>query len=65
MSYSSTLRAGEGSGYRAFKGAAKDEIEARLAEIPDDRRDLTARICGDPVFERSALYQKIRSQSNA
>lgn len=32
---------------------------ARLAEIPPDTRDLTQRVCGDPVFERSALYKRL------
>lgn len=32
-----------------------DDWLARLAEIPPDNRDLTARAFGDPVFERSAL----------
>lgn len=30
------------------------EFAARLAELPDDDRDLTARVLGDPVFARSA-----------
>jgi transposase-like protein len=25
---------------------------------PPDKRDFTARFCGDPIFERSALYQR-------
>lgn len=37
---------------------------ARLAEIPPDTRNLTQRICGDPLFERSALYKKT-GMSNA
>ncbi|TIO15612.1 MAG: hypothetical protein E5X86_19780 [Mesorhizobium sp.] len=32
---------------------------ARLAEIPPDTRDLTQRVCGDPIFERSALYKRL------
>jgi hypothetical protein len=35
------------------------DAQMRKAEIPEDRRDLTARIFGDPIFERSALYQKM------
>lgn len=34
---------------------ATDVIEARLAEIPDDTRSKTGRICGDPLPGRSAL----------
>jgi hypothetical protein len=30
------------------------EFAARLAELPNDDRDLTARVLGDPVFARSA-----------
>lgn len=30
------------------------EFAARLAELPHDDRDLTARVLGDPVFARSA-----------
>lgn len=30
------------------------EFAARLAELPDDDRDLTARVFGDPVSARSA-----------
>lgn len=37
---------------------AKDDAAARLAEIPEDTRTLTQRLCGDPLFERSALYRK-------
>src|SRR5579872_978880 len=37
--------------------AAREELKAdrlaRLAEIPPDRRNLTQKICGDPLFERS------------
>lgn len=38
-----------------------DEVvaAARLAEIPPDTRNLTQRVCGDPVFERSALYRRL------
>jgi hypothetical protein len=36
-----------------------DEIEARLAEIPQfDTRDLTARFFGDPLPGRSALDRR-------
>lgn len=46
------------AGARAFRGAAKEEIAARVAEIPLDTRGLTARICGDPLPGRSALDQR-------
>lgn len=36
-----------------------DEIEARLAEIPDDTRDLTGRMFGDPLPGRSSLHKKM------
>lgn len=32
--------------------------EARLAEIPQDVRNLTQRICGDPLPGRSALDRR-------
>lgn len=38
------------------------EYEARLAEIPEDRRSKTARVFGDPVFERSALFEKLKEK---
>lgn len=34
------------------------DYAARLAEIPPDHRSLTGIICGDPVFERSALAKR-------
>lgn len=40
----------------------KDQIAARLAEIPEDRRSKTGRAFGDPVFERSALFEKLKEQ---
>lgn len=44
------------AGLRYFGERAKiEDIEARLAEIPYDTRDLTARIFGDPLPGRSAL----------
>jgi len=36
-----------------------DELAARLAEIPDDTRTITGRICGDPVPGRSALDRRL------
>ena len=38
--------------------ATREAIEARLAEIPEDARDLTGRICGDPLPGRSALDRR-------
>lgn len=38
--------------------ATRDAIEARLAEIPEDTRSLTGRICGDPLPGRSALDRR-------
>ena len=34
------------------------DVAARLAEIPDDCRSVTARVFGDPLFERSALSRR-------
>ena len=31
------------------------DVAARLAEIPPNTRNLTARVCGDPIPGRSAL----------
>ncbi len=36
----------------------REEIAALLASIPEDTRDLTQRICGDPLPGRSALHRK-------
>lgn len=36
----------------------KADLEKRLAEIPQDTRSKTGRAFGDPIFERSALYQR-------
>ena len=38
----------------------KEERAARLAEIPQDTRNLTQRVFGDPVYERSALARRHR-----
>lgn len=46
---------------RKWNQAKTAEYDARLAEVPPDHRDLTGIICGDPVFERSALAQKRRA----
>jgi hypothetical protein len=51
-----------GNGHRAFAPAdprvADADVAARLAEIPPDRRSVSAQIMGDPVFERSALARR-------
>lgn len=36
----------------------RETLEERLAEIPADTRNLTARICGDPLPGRSALDRR-------
>lgn len=46
----------------ASKNNIQSDAAARLAEIPDDTRDLTARICGDPLPGRSALDKRRMSQ---
>jgi hypothetical protein len=38
-------------------------VTKNMAEIPRDDRDLTARICGDPLPERSALNQYHQRQT--
>jgi Helix-turn-helix domain len=43
-----------------FGGVKRDEFMARLAEIPPDTRDLTARTFGDPLPGRRAI-DKIKS----
>ncbi len=35
-----------------------EDWNQRIAEIPDDRRDLTGKMLGDPLFERSALAMR-------
>jgi hypothetical protein len=35
-----------------------EQVLRMLAALPRDTRDLTSRLLGDPVYERSALYQK-------
>lgn len=40
----------------------KRDAARRLREVPPDTRDLTARICGDPIYERSALARKRRKK---
>ncbi len=44
-------------------GARPTDAEFRAAQrlIPPDTRDLTARICGDPIFQRSALFAKLQA----
>lgn len=40
----------------------KQQAAALLAAMPVDNRDKTGRICGDPIFERSALFQKLKAE---
>lgn len=42
----------------ADAGPRREELAARLAEIPADTRSLTARIFGDPLPGRSALDRR-------
>lgn len=50
------------AGVTYLHGRVDEKVAAaRLAEIPPDRRNLTQRIAGDPVFERSALYRKLHA----
>jgi hypothetical protein len=37
------------------------EVEVRLSEIPPDTRDLTGRLCGDPLPGRDALSRARQS----
>lgn len=45
---------------QAVGEAKSHEYEARYREIPEDTRDLTGRILGDPLPGRSALARKRR-----
>lgn len=49
---------------RSHVRSIEDDAEAmrQLANMPPDRRSLTGRIAGDPPFERSALYAKLKQQ---
>jgi hypothetical protein len=38
--------------------AAKRDAERLLREVPPDTRDLTSRICGDPVKGRRAIDRR-------
>lgn len=52
----------QAAGLRYLTGRVTKEVaDARIAEIPADTRGLTARTFGDPIYERSALYQKVRA----
>ncbi len=50
--------------YVTKSGPRSKDIEARLAEIPLDTRDLTARLFGDPLPERSALKSRQREDAS-
>lgn len=43
----------------------KTVAAARLAEIPEDRRGLTQRICGDPIFERSEAAKYLQNNGKS
>lgn len=49
------------SNHRVIKGDDSYQIEAKAwqlkKQIPEDTRDLTGRLCGDPILERSAFYK--------
>ena len=49
--------------YAHYQGYANSpakphEVERERALIPEDRRSLTGLLCGDPIFERSALARR-------
>lgn len=54
----STARAAAGLRYMNGLKPRGVDIEARLAEIPVDNRDLTGRLMGDPLPGRSALAKR-------
>lgn len=58
----SAARKAAGLTYHAGKRDTEAEVGWRLQMscFPSDTRGLTARICGDPLYERSALYMKTR-----
>lgn len=45
--------------------ALRADAERLMAEIPPDTRGPNARLMGDPIFERSALYAKRRRATGA
>lgn len=47
----------------AIGEAKRHEYETRYREIPEDTRDLTGRILGDPLPARSALGRRQRGSS--
>lgn len=46
------------AGWCMDRRQVRSDVEARMAEIPRDTRDLTARVCGDPLPGRSALDRR-------
>jgi len=48
---------------RALYEAKREEFRRALESVPADTRDLTARLCGDPLPGRSA-YDRARMQAN-
>lgn len=57
-------RAKNGRSLTCFDAYRPERVDPRkIPPIPRDTRDLTAFICGDPIFERSALYRKMQEQA--
>lgn len=55
---------GGSSGFRVNgRWRREQETEFRKAKIYKDTRTFTQRFCGDPIFERSALFQKMRGDA--
>ena len=47
------------------KRIAERAAERLQQQIPSDTRNLTQRMFGDPVFERSSLYKKLQEKAGA
>lgn len=47
---------------RPTRRAITNEYEARVREIPPDTRTEAQRLLGEPIFERSALAQKLMQE---
>ena len=50
---------GPGSGIKDMDRTISEDVAARLAEIPRDTRDLTARLMGDPLPGRRAIDRRV------
>lgn len=46
--------------FMAERALKAEEVEARMAEIPEDTRNLTSRAFGDPLPGRSALDRRLK-----